>query len=282
MKNIKFLAIALIAFTSITSQLFAQKAPALKTRTKSNNTNERTSGYDLKTIKCRVIPTETGCTIVFDNIGGVGTLTGSGGAGKNRKAAPNSSSSFSVSAADNSIDKITTPSQGSLNKGREGKIAVIAVSHDMVVSSDPPVSVGASSDSPPSEFSIGEPGVQKVSKTGLGSGKASFSDLSVMSAGKATFKEFTVTKRCDGKTITISCPDGECDIPLYDCSNGTCDLVCSWSWGATNTGSMSSGSGAGSGRCAAGFSLEIEDGTCTAITKKGDLISSYDLATGKK
>jgi hypothetical protein len=151
----------------------------------------------------------------------------------------------------------------------------------MAVSSDPPVTGGSSSDSPPSEFSIGEPGVQKVSKTGLGSGKASFSDLSVTSAGKATFKEFTVTKRCDGKTTTISCPDGECDIPLDDCSNGACDLVCSWSWGATNTGSMSSGSGSGSGRCAAGFSLEIQDGACTAITKKDVVKGSYDVKTTK-
>ncbi len=117
---------------------------------------------------------------------------------------------------------------------------------------------------------------------GGGAVKASFSDLSVTSAGKATFKEFTITKRCDGKTTEIRYPNGDCEIPLDDCPNGSCDLFCSWSWGATNTGSMTSGSGATSGRCAEGFSLEIEDGTCTAITKKDVMISSYDLAPGKK
>lgn len=286
MKNIKFIAIALLVVASYSNQLFAQET-ITKQRTKSNNTNERTTGYDLKKgTKLRVIPTEGGCIIAMEYDVKSPRDAASGLATGRRLHKP-MIVFYEVSSSDNSVAEVKRPrnpvsGQTITQKGRTEKIAVIAVSHDMVVSSDSPVSVGSSSDSPPSEFSIGEPGVQKVSNSGMGSGKASFSDLSVTSAGKATFKEFTVTKRCDGKTTTISCPDGECDIPLGDCPNGSCDLVCSWSWGSTNTGSMSSGSGAGSGRCAAGFSLEIEDGTCTAITKKGDLISSYDLATGKK
>ncbi|MFM9826268.1 hypothetical protein [Flavobacterium sp.] len=318
MKNIKILAIALIVVASYSNQLIAQEtitkqrtksnntnerssgnvtpiddwqepkaAASLKTRTKSNQTNERTAGYDLKkATKLRVTPTESGCAISFEYDVKSPKDAASGLATGRRLHKP-MTVFYEVSSSDNSVAEVKRPrnpvsGQTITQKGREGKIAVIAVSHGMAVSSDPPISVGSSSDSPPSEIAIDEPGVQKAANSGMGSGKASFSDLSVMSAGKATFKEFTVTKRCDGKTTTISCPDGECDIPLDDCPNGSCDLVCSWSWGATNTGSMSSGSGAGSGRCAAGFSLEIEDGTCTAITKKGDLISSYDLATGKK
>lgn len=262
MKNINILAIALIAIASYTNQSFAQETAVLKNRTKSNNTNERVAGYDLKkNVKCRVIPTETGCTITFDGIGGI-----SGGvvAGKKGYDYYKSMSCFSVSSADNSVSIVSPrdPASGlptgkrSLNKGREGKIAVISVSHDI------PVSGSSSSDAPPAEFSIGEPGVQATQKSGGGSGKASFSDLSVMSTSKATFKEFTVTKRCDGKTTKISCPDGECDIPLDDCPNGTCDLVCEWSWGLSQQGTSMSSSGS------AGFSLEIQDGVCTAMAIK--------------
>jgi hypothetical protein len=263
MKKIKIFAIALVVVASYTNQSFAQETAALKTRTKSNQTNERVAGYDLKkNVKCRVIPTETGCTIVFDNIGGI---TAGAVAGKKGYDYYKNMSSFSVSASDNSVSIVSPrdPASGlptgkrSLNKGREGKIAVIAVSHDMTVSPG-----GSNSDSPPVEAAIDETGVQKVTKSGLGGGKVSVSDLSVMSAGKATFKEFTITKRCDGKISKIVCPDGECDIPLDNCPNGTCDLECSWSWGESQQGSSIHSSGS------AGFSLEIQDGACTAMAIK--------------
>ncbi len=273
MKNIKFIAIAFIVVASYTNQLFAQVAAA------------KTAGYDLKkNVKCRVISTETGCTIVFDGIGGI---AGGVVAGKKGYDYYKSMSSFSVSSSDNSVAQITSPrdaASGLPTGKRMHKPFVITKELDK---SSPKLAEAvakgrASSDSPPADIAIDEPGVQKVSNSGMGAGKVSLSDLSIMSAGKATFKEFTVTKRCDGKITKISCPDGECDIPLDDCPNGTCDLVCSWSWGATNTGTMSSGSGAGSGRCSVDFFLEIEDGTCTAITKKDAPKGNYDLATGKK
>lgn len=277
MKKLNFIAIALIVLASYSNQIFAQVAAA-----KNGPTDFK---YDMKkNVKCRVIPTEKGCTIALEYDVKSPRDAASGLATGRRLHKP-MIVFYEVSSSDNSVVELKKPrnpvsGQTITQKGREGKIAVIAVSHDMVVSSDPPVSLGSSSDSPPSEIAINEPGVQKVSSSGMGAGKVSVSDLSVTSAGKATFKEFTVTKRCDGKTTKISCPDGECNIPLDDCPNGSCDLVCSWSWGATNSGSTMSSSG--SGRCALDFSLDIQDGVCIAITKKGDLKSSYDLATGKK
>jgi len=280
MKNIKFLAIALIVIASYSNKLFAQVAAV-----KNGPTDFK---YDMKkNVKCRVIPNETGGTIALEYDVKSPRDASSGLATGRRSSTKPTTKFFEVSSSSNAVTEVKRPKnpvsgQTITQKGREGKIAVIAVSHGMAVSSDPPVTGGSSSDAPPSEIAIDEPGVQKVSSSGMGAGKASFSDLSVMSAGKATFKEFTVTKRCDGKTTKISCPDGECDIPLDDCPNGTCDLVCSWSWGATNTGSMSSGSGSGSGRCVVDFSLEVENGVCTAITKKDAPKGNYDLATGKK
>ena len=262
MKNLKNFAIALIVLASLANQSFAQETATLKTRTKSNQSNERSSsnitpapkeidayqilktksaqGQHIKqaVLTCRVIPTETGFTIAFDNVGGI---TGGVVAGKKGYDYYQNRSCFSVSSADNSVTRTLPLARGhaaastkSLNKGREA--------------SSPSVS----------EIVVTKSAVQESLSSGMG-------------AGKATFKEFTVTKRCDGKTTKISCPDGECDIPLDDCPNGACDLVCEWSWGMSNSGSMSSGSGAGSGRCAAGFSLEIQDGACTAmaINEKG-------------
>ena len=254
--------IILFVITCISSQLVAQES-ITKQKTKSNNTNERTAGYDLKKgTKLRVMPTETGCSIAFDNIGGI---TGGALAGKRGYDYYKNMSSFSVSSSDNSVSKIVSPrdaASGLPTGKRQHKPITITKELDksaaVTESLESPVESSSSSSS-------------SSSTTGTGTGKASFQDLSIMSAGKATFKEFTVTKRCDGKTTTIDCPNGECDIPLDDCPNGTADLVCSWSWGVSNSGSMSSGSGAGSGRCAAGFSLEIQDCACTAmaINEKG-------------
>ena len=254
MKNIKILAIALIVIASYSNQIFAQETATLKTRTKSNNTNERVSGYDLKkNVKCRVLSTETGCTITFDGIGGI---TGGVIAGKKGYDYYKSMSSFSISSSDNSVSEFKSPrdaASGLATGRRMHKPTVISQELDK---SSPKLAESVlkgsvSSDSPPADIAIDEPGVQKTTYTGTG-----------MGAGKATFKEFTVTKRCDGKTTKISCPDGECDIPLDDCPNGTCDLVCSWSWGATQQGISTSSSGS------AGFILEIHDGACTAMAIK--------------
>jgi type VI protein secretion system component Hcp len=287
MKKSIFITVALFAFTSFTNQLFAQEA-ALKTRTKSNNTNEKSTGnvtpiddwqqqnakaaqgQHIKEAKlvCRVIPTETGCTIE------VAGITGGVVAGKNGKSSPKLSYSCSVSVADNSATEIESPrdaSSGLATGKRMHKPFVITKELDK---SSPTLAESAAKGREASAPSVSE---IVVTKSGVQA-----SQSSGMGAGKATFKEFTVTKRCDGKTTKISCPDGECDIPIDDCSNGTCDLECSWSWGATQQGTSMNSSSSGLSRCSVDFVLEIEEGVCHAITKKGDPRSGYDLAPAKK
>ena len=246
MINLKILTIALIVIASYSNQIFAQETATLKTRTKSNNTNERVAGYDLKkNIKCRVLSTETGCTITFDGIGGI---TGGVVAGKRGYDYYKSMASFSVSSSDNSVSIVSPrdPLRGLSTGQRAHQPMSLAKEYDK--SSPKLLETNAkgksSSSSTPSEISIDEPGVHKVS-----------------------MQDFHFTMSCDGKTTQISCPDGECDIPLDDCPNGTCDLQCSWSWGATNSSSTMSSSG--SGRCAVDFFLEIQDGVCHAINEKG-------------
>ena len=264
---------AFIAFASITSHLFAQEA-ALKQRTKSNNTNERTSGgitatddwqqQNSKVVKgqhikdaklvCRVVATNDGCDITLSQNVSSPRDAASGLATGKRMFKP-----FSVhaSSSDNSVSKIVSPrdaASGLPTGKRMHKPMTITKELDK---SSPTLAESVSTTGTSSD------GATVAKGSGGGAGKASFSDLSVM---KATFKEFTITKRCDGKSSTITCVDGECDIPLNDCPNGTCDLVCSWSWGVSNSGSSTSSS-----RCAVDFLLEIEDGVCTAmaINEKG-------------
>jgi hypothetical protein len=107
----------------------------------------------------------------------------------------------------------------------------------------------ASSDLPPSEIAIDEPGVKKVS-----------------------IQDFHFTMSCGGKTTQITCVDGVCEIPVGECPNGSGSAIASWSWGATQSGTSNIGSsGSGLSRCSVGFNLEIEDGVCTAmaINEKG-------------
>ena len=243
MKKIKCIAIALIVIASYTTPSLAQVATA------------KTAGYDLKkNVKFRVIPTETGCSIVFEGIGSQSNATLTGKRGYDYYK---SQSAFSVSSSDNSVTKIVSPrdaASGLPTGKRMHKPFVITKELDK---SSPKLAESVSTTGTSSD------GATVAKGSGGREGKVYISDLSV---SKATFKEFTVTKRCDGKSSTITCVDGECDIPLSDCPNGTCDLQCSWSWGATNSGSSTSSS-----RCAVDFLLEIEDGVCTAmaVNEKG-------------
>lgn len=291
----KIITIALITVTSFTSQLFAQEvsavAPAKASYDLKKNVKARVSQTDGKTMAaddwdannakaaqgqhikkatlmvCRATPTDDGCVVTLENkIVSPRDATSGLPTGK-RMHKP---ISVHVSASDNAVSEVKSPrdaASGLATGKRQHKPIRIPKEYNASTPKLAGIAV-SSSDSPPSEIAIDEPGVHK---TGAGAGKASFSDLSVTSAGKATFKEFTVTKRCGGKTTTIDCPNGECDITLDDCPNGASDLVCSWSWGSTNTGSTGMGGGLGSGRCSVGFSLEIEDGACTAmaINEKG-------------
>lgn len=288
MKKINFKAIAFIAITSITSQLFAQET-ITKQRTKSNNTNERADGNvtaqdDWETpnakatgqhikqgiLTCRVVATDDGCTIVFEN-NIVSPRDAASGLPTGRRL--HKPFSFVVSASDNSVSEVKSPrdaASGLATGKRMHKPMVITKELDKAspVLAKTVAKGKSSSGESSSEIAIDEPGVHKAAKTGAGAGKVSVSDLSIMSAGKATFKEFTVTKRCDGKTTKIVCPDGECEIPIGDCPDGSCSITADWSWGMTNQGTTTHGSG--SGRCAVDFLLEIKDGAC------------WDLAVQKK
>ena len=234
MKKSIFITVALFALTSVTNQLFAQEAA-------------KTAGYDLKkAVKCRVSQTDTGCTIVFES----SPPSSSSGAATSKKGYDYykvQSSAFSVSASDNSVTEVKSPRDVATGQS-SGK----RMHKPMAVSSPASSSDGAISNS-----------------TGGGAGKVNVQDISM---SKATFKEFTVTKRCGGKTTKISCDGGECEIPTGDCPNGDCAITADWSWGMSQSGTMSSGSGgSGLSRCSVDFLLEIEDGVCTkmAINEKG-------------
>ena len=67
MKKSIFITVTLFVITSITNLSFAQETAVLKTRTKSNQTNERTTATNQLDCVVRISPADTGCSIVFDN-----------------------------------------------------------------------------------------------------------------------------------------------------------------------------------------------------------------------
>jgi hypothetical protein len=91
--------------------------------------------------------------------------------------------------------------------------------------------------------------------SGGGSGKASLSDLSVM----ITIK---------GKSQKLSVEDNKFRLP-EDCPDGACDMVISWSWGASNSGSSKRS------YCAGHFALSMEGGACMAINTKGTAATNH-------
>lgn len=238
----KIITMALVAITSITSQLFAQSAVS------------KTAGYDLKkNVKCRVIPSEGGCVIAIEYDVKSPRDAASGLATGRRQSQPASVKQFfEVSMSNNAVSEVKSPrdvASGLATGKRMHKPYTISKEYDK---SSPKLAEAvakgkSNSDLPPAEISIDEPGVQKVS-----------------------IQDFHFIVSCGGKNIEIPCPDGECDIPVGECPNGTCSAIASWSWGATNSGGSSVGT-AGSGRCSVDFLLEIEDGACTAmaINEKG-------------
>ncbi|HEY9222485.1 MAG TPA: hypothetical protein VIO43_13030 [Lutibacter sp.] len=222
MKKFSLITVALFAFASITSQLLAQETDVLKTRTKSNQTNERTTGYDLKkAVKFGVGQTETGCSVTFeydvksprDAASGLPT-------GKRQHGTVKIIKDFSVSASDNSVTEVKSPrdaASGQPSGKRMRNITTVT---------------------------------NELDKTTGGMGK-----------GKVNMQDFSITKRCGGKTTKLSVVDGECVIPTDSCPDGTCFITADWSWGMSQSGS--------SKRCSVDFSLEIEDGVCHAINTKG-------------
>lgn len=253
----KIITIALVAITSITSQLFAQNA-VLK----------NTTGYDQKkNVKCRVIPSDGGCVIAIEHDVKSPRDAASGLATGRRQSQPVSVTQFfEVSSSNNAVSEVKSPrdaASGLATGKRMHKPFTISKEYDK---SSPKLAEAvakgkSSSDSPPVEIAIDEPAVQKVS-----------------------IQDFHFTVSCGGKNIQVSCVDGECEIPTGECPNGACSIIASWSWGATNSGSSSVGTaGSGSGRCSVDFLLEIEDGVCTAmaINEKG-LPGGSTKGTSKK
>ena len=233
MKKSIFITVALFAFTSITSQLFAQETIA-KTRTKSNNTNEKVVEGKHIAVAVLVQQTDSGISINFES-----SVPSSGAAsGKSSKKGYDyyKAQSFSVSAADNSVSEVKSPkdaASGQASGKRQHK------------------SMGVSSSSASSDATA-------VRGSGGGTGKVNVNDISI---SKVNVQDFHFTKRCGGKTTKISCASGECEIPVGDCPNGDCVITADWSWGMSQSGT--------SNRCSVEFSLEIVDGVCHAINTKG-------------
>jgi hypothetical protein len=263
MKKFIFITLALLAFTNITSQLLAQETDVLKTRTKSNQTNERTAGYDLKkNVKARVMQTDTGCTIVFEN-SAHSPDEASGMVSKKGYDYYQAQSAFSVSASDNAVTEVKSPrdaATGQASGKRMHKPMTVSKEYDK---SSPKLmekiaNGKSSSDSTQSQIAIDEPGVHKGSNSGQGAGKVNVQDISMT---KVNVQDISFTKRCGGKTTKLSVVDGECVIPIGDCPNGDCSIKADWSWGMSQSGT--------SKRCSVDFLLEIQDGVCHAINTKG-------------
>jgi len=253
----KFITIALIAITCITSQLLAQETAALKTRTKSNNTNERTAGYDLKkNVKCRVSTSETGYSIAFEyDVKAPRDAATGQSSGKRGYDYYQAQSEFSVSSIDNSVTEVisTRDAASGLPTGKRQHRPITITKE--IDKSSPILARTASS-----------PEMNTDATAAIGSVTGGGA------AGKATFKEFTITKRCGDVSTKYSVVDGECIIPTDDCASGVCTLTADWSWGMSNPASSNTGSAeAGMSRSSVDFFLKIEDGVCTAmaINEKG-------------
>lgn len=250
MKKSIFVAIAFIAATSITSQLFAQET-VTKQKTKSNNTNERdgsTNQWPILTVKINT--TDTGCSIIFEN-SAPSPDAASGMTAKKGYDYYKVQSDFSVSALDNSVTEVKSPrdaASGQASGKRMHKPMSVTKEYDK---SSPKLDESVSTTGTSSDATLAK-------GSGGGSGKANFQDLSI---SKVNVQDISFTKRCGGKTTKLSVVDGECVIPTDNCPDGTCSITADWSWGMSQGGS--------SKRCSVDFLLEIQDGVCHAINTKG-------------
>jgi len=85
--------------------------------------------------------------------------------------------------------------------------------------------------------------------SGLGAGKASFSDLSIMI-------------NVQGKSRKLPVVNGQFTLP-NDCPDGACDLIVSWSWGESNSGTT----GGMVKKYEATVNLDVENGEFMASKK---------------
>lgn len=231
----KMITIAVLAITSSTSHLVAQEV-ALST-----------TGNDLKKgVTCQVSPTETGFSIAFEHY----TKTPID-ATANQKLSKKgydyyqSQSSYSVSSLDNSVIEVISPRDAASGMPT-GKRQHKPITLKREVDKATPVLLSSTS----------RPKTITERSTGLESGGG---------AGKATYKEFTLTKRCGGESTRYTLVDGTCTIPTGDCPDGDCLLKISWTW-ADGTASTASDTGiARTNPNSTSFLLNVEDGVCTSI-----------------
>ncbi len=274
----RIITIAVIAITSITSQLFAQEVSAVAPDRASydlkKNVKARVSQTDGKTMAmddwhqsnakvaqgqhikeaklvCRVIPTDDGVVVTLENSITSPRDAASGLPTGKRMHKP---LSVHISSTDNSVTEVKSPrdaASGLATGKRQHKPFVMA-----------------------KEYDKSSPKLAEAVAKGRESSAPSISEIVVTKSvdnSKVSIQDFHFTIRCGGKTTEIACVDGLCEIPVGECPDGTSSAIASWSWGLSQSGSSSMGGGSGSGRCAVDFFLEIEGGECTAmaINEKG-------------
>jgi hypothetical protein len=88
-----------------------------------------------------------------------------------------------------------------------------------------------------------------------------------MSAGKASFSDLSIMITVKGKSTKLSVVNGQFTLPL-DGRDNDCDMVVSWSWGASQSGSSTGTAGSGISRYEATFNLEVKDGELMASKHK--------------
>jgi hypothetical protein len=237
----KIMVIALLAITGVTSQLFAQEIIA------------KSTGYDLKkNVRCRVMPTETGYSIAFEyDTKAPQDVTVDELSGKKGYDYYPMKTEYAVNSSNSAVTEIITPRDATSGLATGKRLHNPTNIKHEVEKSTPVMNESAGNVTHEDTWTAG--------RSGGG-------------AGKATFKEFTITKRCGGQNIKYDLIDGECLIPTGDCPNGVCNLKIEWTDNTPpiNTEIGSSGMD-GVSRNSANFSLTIEDGGCTAmaINEKG-------------
>ncbi|HQE34576.1 MAG TPA: hypothetical protein PLQ70_07910, partial [Flavobacterium alvei] len=155
----------------------------------------KTAGYDLKTAKglsCSVVSTDQGCSLNFTKIE-MSYRDGASGMATGKRQHKPFVVIYDVSSSDNSVSQVKSPRDAASGQAT-GKRTSSVTSGMSEVSS---------------------------SSTVQGSGGG---------AGKVSMQDFHFSMKGNGKTISLSCPDGSCDIST-DLPDGQYTLSCDWSWG---------------------------------------------------
>jgi hypothetical protein len=262
MKTTNFLAIAIIAVASVTGQVVAQETTEIqKARTKSNNANERT--FDKASpMLMKISPTETGCDIISWSLGASNSSNSSGGGmavGKQVR---------SVTFDDNATEE-TAGDQSKI------KLKEVFISNHEVSNSDEDENtevvskIANGKHFKEATLSINVDDSQQQSRKGkpqdlhfLKKYDNTSPVLFKTSSGKVSMQDFHFTVKCKGRTIPVTVDNDTCTFP-EDLPDGTYDVVCSWSWGAHQTGTFT--------QKTIDCHLKIENGVCVdmAINEKG-------------